>query len=116
MWPLVVEAAKVLGAVSVTLKTELPAIITGDSGPTFSHTSPETEPAGTVFRAEFAVPGGIKTVERVLSLGWVDGRDGLDRDTEIAAEVFCEHLGEALDSVKGSTALRLPVPRALPPS
>ncbi len=44
----------------------------------------------------FVVPGG-KGIERVLELAWPDGRREVDRDTEIAIDIFCEHLGDALE-------------------
>ena len=56
---------------------------------------------------------GSKAAERILVLGWNDGRTAIDRDTEIAAEIFCDHLGEALDIVKSTAEVRGPriVPR-----
>jgi UDP-GlcNAc:undecaprenyl-phosphate/decaprenyl-phosphate GlcNAc-1-phosphate transferase len=97
MWPVVVEAAAVLGAVSVRLEMEPQA--TGRETPaTFAH-APAGEEApriDAIFRFRFVVPGSKGNV-RTLELGWADGRQEIDRDTEIAAEIFCEHLGEALD-------------------
>lgn len=115
MWPLVIEAAAILGASSVSLRTELPTVVDGPMA-AFDHTSPEAELSVEAFRAELVVPGGNRSAERVLRLGWTDGRTGLDRDTEIAAEIFCEHLGEALDSVRGTAPARVGEPRALPRS
>ena len=33
----------------------------------------------------------------MLELAWPDGRREVDRDTEIAIDIFCEHLGDALE-------------------
>lgn len=56
-----------------------------------------------LFRAEFAIPGG-KNGERILELGWTDGRRELDRDTEIAIDVLCEYLGDAIEATSVSRA------------
>jgi hypothetical protein len=59
----------------------------------------------------FVVPSG-KGIEHVLELAWPDGRREVDRDTEIAIDIFCEHLGDALELLnapgingRGSAAL-----------
>ena len=36
----------------------------------------------------------------MLELGWHDGRREIDRDTEIAIDIFCEHLGDGLESAR----------------
>ena len=112
MWPLVIEASKALGASTVDLRIDLLGATPGPSTATYSHGN-DAEAAVTPFRFEFIVPGG-KTTDRVLVLGWGDGRTTIDRDTEIAAEIFCEHLGEALDIVKGVNAAQTRVPRIVP--
>ena len=53
-------------------------------------------------------------MERTLDLGWDDGRREMDRDTEIAIDVFCEYLGEGLDSVRETSGSALAPPRAAP--
>lgn len=113
MWPLVVEAAQVLGAIAVDLRVEPQTPSETETPIILTH-----EPSGkieSVFRYRFIVPGG-KATERVLVLGWDDGRSEIDRDTEIAAEIFCEHLGEALESVRGPVAIRASDKRAIPTS
>jgi UDP-GlcNAc:undecaprenyl-phosphate GlcNAc-1-phosphate transferase len=118
MWPLIIEAATVLGAVTVDLRTDLGTAPEAAVPMSFSRAAPENteeEPAA-LYRFRFVIPGS-KAAERALELGWSDGRTEIDRDTEIAAEVFCEHLGEALDDVaKNTSTLELsparPVPRA----
>jgi len=75
----------------------------------------ESEATPQIFRSQFVVPGG-RAMERLLVLGWTDGRVEIDRDTEIAVEIFCEHLGEALDLVKAHAGASRSAPRALPPS
>jgi hypothetical protein len=51
----------------------------------------------------FSVPGSDRSAERTLNLGWTDGRTQIDRDTEIAIEIFCEYLGDALDLLRPAT-------------
>jgi UDP-GlcNAc:undecaprenyl-phosphate GlcNAc-1-phosphate transferase len=102
MWPVVVEAARVLGAVAVSLEVDTPSGSAAAKTTAFSHAPPEEETsADRLFRWQFAIPNG-KAASRTLSLGWSDGRAEIDRDTEIAAEIFCEHLGEALELTKGT--------------
>ena len=40
----------------------------------------------------------------VLELGWVDGRKQIDRDTEIAVELLCEHVLHALSRIEEAAA------------
>jgi UDP-GlcNAc:undecaprenyl-phosphate GlcNAc-1-phosphate transferase len=113
MWPLIVEASKILGAVCVDLRIESQNGSASKTPVSFSQDPPEQ--TGPLFRYSFVVPGG-KTKERILALGWNDGRTEIDRDTEIAAEIFCEHLGEALESLRGLMAVRRADPRVAPGS
>ncbi len=52
-----------------------------------------------LFRARYGVlperPGDTH-----LELGWSDGRTGVDRDTEIAIELLCDHLSIALERLE----------------
>ena len=57
----------------------------------------------SAFRSRFLVPGG-KTPEYLLELAWQDGRQEIDRDTEIAIDIFCEYLGDAFETVKDRVA------------
>ncbi|HVV49928.1 MAG TPA: MraY family glycosyltransferase [Polyangia bacterium] len=111
MWPLVIQAGQVLGAATVDLRIDLQAGSEAASMTTLSH-GETSEAAARVFRVEFVVPGS-KAPERILALGWNDGRTAIDRDTEIAAEIFCEHLGEAVDMLRAGQEVRMPriVPR-----
>jgi UDP-GlcNAc:undecaprenyl-phosphate GlcNAc-1-phosphate transferase len=121
MWPVVIEAAGVLGAVSVNLYTDPVQSAPGPEDTTtpvtFTHGPTDgDEDATRLFRYRFVIPG-TKERNRILELGWGDGRQEIDRDTEIAAEIFCERLGEALDLVHRSPALAsVPATKAAPPS
>jgi hypothetical protein len=51
------------------------------------------------------LPGGTCALE----LGWRDGRREIERDIEIAIDIFCEHLADAIARVgKAPAAVRLP--------
>jgi UDP-GlcNAc:undecaprenyl-phosphate/decaprenyl-phosphate GlcNAc-1-phosphate transferase len=91
MWPIVIEAAGILEASCVRLRSEATG---ADASAAFSHgADPEADfPDGV----RFVVPAG-RGAERVLELAWPDGRREVDRDTEIAIDIFCEHLGDALE-------------------
>jgi UDP-GlcNAc:undecaprenyl-phosphate GlcNAc-1-phosphate transferase len=117
MWPLVVEAGKALGAVTISLEVTH-ALGTEPTTPTpmtltFGSDTPADD---SVRRFRFFVPGS-RSGERTLELGWADGRPEVDRDTEIAIDIFCEYLGEALEanrqtSVGAGLRPRGAVPRA----
>jgi UDP-GlcNAc:undecaprenyl-phosphate GlcNAc-1-phosphate transferase len=114
MWPLVLEAATALGAVAATLRVDVPEMPETTTPLTLSHAPPDSEPrAYAPFSFRFTVPSA-KAAERSLELVWLDGRTEIDRDTEIAAEVFCEHLGEALDLARAAANPRPSTPRPLP--
>jgi UDP-GlcNAc:undecaprenyl-phosphate GlcNAc-1-phosphate transferase len=113
MWPLVIDAGRVLGATTVDLRVDLLGATDAASTATYSHGAEVDDSAPSPFRFEFVVPGS-KAADRILVLGWSDGRTAIDRDTEIAAEIFCEHLGEALDIVK--SVAEAPLPRIVPHS
>jgi UDP-GlcNAc:undecaprenyl-phosphate GlcNAc-1-phosphate transferase len=111
MWPLVIEAGKALGAATVDLRIEVATAGQTSSTATYSQGLGEHETTADPFRFEFLVPGS-RAADRILVLGWTDGRTVIDRDTEIAAEIFCEHLGEALDLAKA--VIEVQVPRIVP--
>jgi UDP-GlcNAc:undecaprenyl-phosphate GlcNAc-1-phosphate transferase len=94
-WAILVEAGTVFGASMVRV----------GPAPAFSH-EPEQTDIGPEqpFEARFAVPGSSVTLE----LAWRDGRSEIDRDTEIAIDIFCEHLGEALARVGAVLAATAP--------
>jgi UDP-GlcNAc:undecaprenyl-phosphate/decaprenyl-phosphate GlcNAc-1-phosphate transferase len=91
MWPLVVQAAGALGAAAVRLRVEA----AGQSAKSFSHPAENGEPIESAW-FQFPVPAG-KFLDCQLEMGWADGRTGVDSDTEIAVDIFCEYLGEALE-------------------
>jgi UDP-GlcNAc:undecaprenyl-phosphate GlcNAc-1-phosphate transferase len=91
VWSIVTEASAVFGAAYVRV---------GPS-PEFSHSFDGLEASsGEPFQVQFVLPGS----ESVLELGWLDGRSEIDRDTEIAVDIFCEHLADAFDLLKAGTA------------
>jgi UDP-GlcNAc:undecaprenyl-phosphate GlcNAc-1-phosphate transferase len=99
IWQVIKEGASLFGAVAVHVRVaEAPP---REGTPlSFSY---ELDGVGLsregLFRAQFVVPGG-KASERVLELIWSDGRREIDRDTEIAIDLFCEYLGDAFEDLK----------------
>jgi UDP-GlcNAc:undecaprenyl-phosphate/decaprenyl-phosphate GlcNAc-1-phosphate transferase len=95
VWVIVIEAANVFGAVGVRV---------GPAAPVFSHGFEVTESGAEPFQARFAIPG----TESLLELRWADGRREIDRDVEIAVDIFCDHLADALEAVREGKSLRRP--------
>jgi hypothetical protein len=95
LWPIVMEAAGVFGATSVRLllETSNPAL------PPESCSHGFDGEAVSLFCAQFAIPS-TKTKDRLLELGWSESIEKIHRDLEIAIDIFCEQLGEALESTK----------------
>ena len=115
IWPIVVEASTIFGAVG--LKLRLGANDSGavqlSSGQGFE--DPPAVVPGPLFRAQFSIPGG-KPAERALELAWSDDRKEIDRDTEIAVDIFCEYLADAIDATKGAGVTESGPLRARPPA
>jgi len=95
MWPIVIEAGTLVGATAVRLTGA-----GGVEGTTFSHgfaAGSEGNDGPERPTVRFIVPGG-KGSDLVLELSWPDDRSEVDRDTEIAIDIFCEHLGDSLET------------------
>jgi len=90
--PIIEEATKVFGATTMTVRAG-----SDDAAGVLSTPVSEVTPAGA-FRGQFIVPGG-KPSDRILEVFWYDGRNEMDRDTEIAVDVFCEYLANAIDAI-----------------
>jgi len=113
MWPLIIEAAGVVGAARVELRLDRADLVDdAHSGP-LSYGPGEDTPS--TFWFPFVIPGGDRSADRTLNLGWLDGRTQIDRDTEIAVEIFCQYLGDALDLRRPTTtSATAPSPRPAP--
>jgi UDP-GlcNAc:undecaprenyl-phosphate GlcNAc-1-phosphate transferase len=89
VWGALDDAARALGASAIALELPGPRIANG--GPF----SAGFEDDQALFRVRYSLlverPG-----DRNLELGWNDGRAGVDRDTEIAIELLCDHLSITL--------------------
>jgi UDP-GlcNAc:undecaprenyl-phosphate/decaprenyl-phosphate GlcNAc-1-phosphate transferase len=96
MWPLVVEAAGVVGAAAVKLRVGAAGRSPAQEPSFFSHRFEDSAEDADTFWSQFSVPSS-KGLNSLLEVGWTDGRSEIDRDTEIAVDIFCEYLGEALD-------------------
>ncbi len=94
-WIVLNFAARALGASAVAL--HLPDEGQGDPN---RFTEGFDEAGADLFRARYGVlperPGDTH-----LELGWSDGRTSVDRDTEIAIELLCDHLSIALERLEG---------------
>lgn len=100
VWVSVRIAASALGASAVAL-----TLADAEKGqPSFSEGF-DGDP-GQLFRARYhLLPERLG--EEHLELGWDDGRDSIDRDTEIAVELLCEHLSTALERIEPGTVVTL---------
>lgn len=89
VWSALQDASRALGASAIAL--ELPGPRSANDGP-FSAGFDDDH---ALFRVRYSLlverPG-----DRNLELGWDDGRSGVDRDTEIAIELLCDHLSITL--------------------
>ena len=104
-------AAEVVNAVAIELRLEEPG--PGElKPPAFSAGPPMSDPS--VFPYPFTIPGGGRANPRTLLLGWIDGRSEIDRDTEIAVEIFCDYLGEAMDATEVTLRSSSSSPRVAP--
>ena len=61
------------------------------------------EPAPGMLRARFSLLGERED-DGQLELGFSDGRDTVDRDTEISVELLCEHVYASLERIAASGA------------
>ena len=104
--PIIVEAAGVFGAVEMNLRVGSESVAFAASG---SDEPPTGEPEP--FQSQFMVPGGKTIDERALDVKWHDGRREIDRDTEIAIDILCEYIANALDGLHESQP-----PKASPPA
>jgi UDP-GlcNAc:undecaprenyl-phosphate GlcNAc-1-phosphate transferase len=103
VWPLIVEVAGIVGATQVRLSIDAATDGIDRKSTVFSHGFGEGHESGQTFH--FSVPGS-KARERTLELGWAEERSEIDRDTEIAVDIFCEYLGESLDLLEGPAPFR----------
>jgi hypothetical protein len=99
--PIIVEAAGVFGACEIKLRVGSEAI----AAATVVVDEARAADLGT-FQGQFLVPGGKATAERFLDVTWQDGRSEIDRDTEIAVDILCEYIANALDALHDSRPLR----------
>jgi len=79
---------------------EIAEMILNLGSSSIGHRPVDDEPRSSEpFRSQFLVPGG-KNPERTLDVVWQDGRIELDRDTEIAIDILCEYIANALDALQ----------------
>jgi UDP-GlcNAc:undecaprenyl-phosphate/decaprenyl-phosphate GlcNAc-1-phosphate transferase len=97
--PIIHEATTVFGAATMTVRAS------SDDPASVLVFPVSDDAAAEAFRGQFIVPGG-KPSERILEVFWHDGRREVDRDTEIAVDVFCEYLANAIDAIAESRTLK----------
>jgi UDP-GlcNAc:undecaprenyl-phosphate GlcNAc-1-phosphate transferase len=99
VWVGVRMAARALGASAVAL--HLPNASEDDAA-AYSEGFDDAPPE--LFRARYGLlPERIGDTH--IELGWDDGRTEIDRDTEIAVELLCDHLSTALERIQGQPSL-----------
>jgi UDP-GlcNAc:undecaprenyl-phosphate GlcNAc-1-phosphate transferase len=95
-WTAVRGAAEGIGARAVALSIALPNGARRDFAEGFDGAEPE------LLRARYGL-----VMERpdddTVELGWADGRTEVDRDTEIAIELLCDHLSGAVERIVQQT-------------
>jgi UDP-GlcNAc:undecaprenyl-phosphate GlcNAc-1-phosphate transferase len=93
VWVALRIAALTFGSTAVALHLPEDAAPEGEHAEGFDEAGPE------LFRARYGLlperPGDTH-----IELGWTDGRNTVDRDTEIAIELLCEHLSVAIDRIE----------------
>jgi UDP-GlcNAc:undecaprenyl-phosphate GlcNAc-1-phosphate transferase len=102
IWDVVREASAIFEANWVSLDLVGSSLGGERSKEAFSHgpsTLDESTPAIS-FRARFDLLG-VRHDEGHVQFGWHDARTGLDRDVEIAIELFCDYVADAYDRVRG---------------
>jgi UDP-GlcNAc:undecaprenyl-phosphate GlcNAc-1-phosphate transferase len=67
---------------------------------------PEEAASDNLFRARFNLIGE-KQDDGVVEFGWRDGRSEIDRDLEIAIELFCAYVAEAHERLRSRTRSHL---------
>ena len=102
IWEAVKAAAPVLEASCVELRL---AVQDGPEKTTTSWSTGFDEAGPDLFRARYSLLGE-RPDEGMIEFGWTDGRTLVDRDTEIAIELLCEHVLGAAERIDG--ALRRP--------
>jgi hypothetical protein len=98
LWESLVDVAPALGAQQVALE-----VMPSGAGPVTYRASVGDDGAADLLRARFPVVAA-RPASAVLELAWADGRESIDRDTEIAVELLCGHLAQALDRIEGRPA------------
>jgi UDP-GlcNAc:undecaprenyl-phosphate/decaprenyl-phosphate GlcNAc-1-phosphate transferase len=103
VWEVVRESAPVFGAVGVALT--LRRLVGRSDAGSWSEGLDDLPPEA--LRARFGLiaerPG-----DDHLDLAWSDGRDSIHRDVEIAIELLCDHVSEALDRIECAVAEKPP--------
>ena len=94
VWGAVRSVAEALGASAAALRLAADE----DEGEDFSSGFDDAE--RELFVARFGVGDERTRTGDVVELGWDDGRMQVDRDTEIAVELLCEHVAGALERVR----------------
>jgi UDP-GlcNAc:undecaprenyl-phosphate GlcNAc-1-phosphate transferase len=107
LWDVVREVSAVFQAGSVGLElVTINGAVSQRSTVLFSSGPPAVDdPTPTpCFRVRFGLYG-IRGDEGHLDFGWHDARTELDRDTEIAIELFCDYVTEACERIRSHRSM-----------
>ena len=109
LWEVVREASSVFEATAVRLELPAASLVDQSSPIVYSSGLPvidgivdEPTPTPTPipsFRARFGLVG-VRREEGYIEFGWDDARTALDRDIEIAIELFCDYVVDAFDRIR----------------
>jgi len=100
IWDIVRDALPVFEASCVSLQLAGKSPAGERTLQVFTHGFPaEGVPVPGLFRARFNLVG-IKQDDGLVEIGWHDGRVEIDRDFEIAIELFCDYVAAAYERVR----------------
>jgi UDP-GlcNAc:undecaprenyl-phosphate GlcNAc-1-phosphate transferase len=97
IWASVRKVARELGATGVSLR------LVDDDGETRSFAVRVAANDPRLYVARYSILAERHS-DDVIELAWTDGRKKIDRDTEIAVELLCDHVSAAAERIKPALA------------
>ena len=93
IWASVRQVARELGATGVSLR------LVDDDGETRSFAVRVAANDPRLYVARYSILAERHS-DDVIELSWTDGRKKIDRDTEIAVELLCDHVSAATERIR----------------